>query len=147
MKYIIILVVAFVTLICFFIYGLSSLGGGTLGASGNVELKCPTYDVEKKLKALLLTELFKIQDADSGVVNSWETGGYGFLNYTCIEMKDTLFMISLHEEGNVGCELSIRSYYNRTIGRWVYAKDFTKSEHIDAHIAMDFLSMYFNDCK
>lgn len=140
--------------IIFFFFSLSILTSctalldspGTLGVSSSHEFNCPSSEIDYALFSLSDIKEFNIDNSDSTVVQWWKVGGYDFLNFRCIKIKNRLFMLTLDGSTSESI-LSIRSYYNRKKEEWIFATDFNDVESYFAEKALEHLLTFFPSCE
>ena len=130
------------SLVILSILGCTAGGPGTLGAVATRELDCSESDIENELNKLKNTDPFKTSIEDTNAVGWWERGGYDFLNYKCMNIKDRLYMITINSENSATADISIRSFYNRKRNEWMFATEFTSTDKQNAEKAMSHLLTY-----
>ena len=127
-------------------YTALSMGGGTLGAVANHELNCSDSKLGYELDNLIRTDKFKTSIADTNNINRWKEGGYDFLNYRCLNIHQTLYMITINSEDGSSSNIAIRAFYSRKRKTWVYAVEFTRSEKKKAEKEMEYLLTQVSGC-
>ena len=121
-------------------------GPGTLGAIAENELNCSENHLQYELDKLSATDQFKTSIEDTTIIDWWKSGGYDFLNYKCLNIKEKLYMITIISENSSTTNISIRSFYNRRKKEWMFAYEFNSTEKYNAEKAMENLLNHISGC-
>lgn len=120
---------------------------GTLGETAIRKLNCSKYDLSVEINKLIKNEDFKTSIEDTSIISWWQSNGYDFLNYKCLNINKTLYMITIDSENSATTDISIRSFYDRRKKEWMVAKNFSSKEDYNAEKAMDYLLQNISHCK
>ena len=110
---------------------------GLLGWSATEKLDYSQNKLKLKIKKISTQKDFQVNINDSTLVNYWDDHGFDFLDYSCINIHQVLFMITTNFESKNKSYIGIRAYYNRSQDKWIYAKKFSKSECKKAQYALN----------
>lgn len=122
-------------------------GPGTLGAVAVHELNCSESDLGQELDRIIRAEQFKPDIIDTNIIDWWERGGYDFLNYKCLNIQKTLYMVTVNSGNSTTADISIRAFYSRKRKEWMFAREFTSAEKYNAEKAMEYLLNYISGCE
>jgi hypothetical protein len=125
----------------------NSGGPGTLGAIASTDLNCSESDVNYVLTSLTETKGFEVLQKDSSVVNWWVEAEYDFLNYTCLNINNRLFMVTTRSDDALETSIAIRAFYDRKKEEWMFATEFSSRDKSTAEKAMETLLSNLTSCQ